>query len=198
MKIASVAEVKAQFSAYLKESEEGLVIVTRNGRPVAALLGVRDDEELERLIQLAPAEAAGWANLGLLLLRQRSYAQRRQRRVDREQPVPRGVGVRRPHAFGTLVAQEVHVCPVIALVQRSREVGERALVARRGHDAQVPVAVGETQRRPHVLAGSELVQEVRALARGDEGRAPRRPCRRASPRVPPSGTASSRCRNPTP
>ncbi|HEY4565140.1 MAG TPA: type II toxin-antitoxin system Phd/YefM family antitoxin [Thermoanaerobaculia bacterium] len=50
MKIASVAEVKAQFSAYLKESEQGLVIVTRNGRPVAALLAVRDDEELERLV----------------------------------------------------------------------------------------------------------------------------------------------------
>lgn len=50
MKIASVAEVKAQFSAYLKESEEGLVIVTRNGKPVAALLAVRDDEELERLV----------------------------------------------------------------------------------------------------------------------------------------------------
>lgn len=50
MKIASVAEVKAQFSAYLKESEQGLVIVTRNGRPVAALLSVQDDEELERLI----------------------------------------------------------------------------------------------------------------------------------------------------
>lgn len=50
MKIASVAEVKAQFSAYLKQSEQGAVIVTRNGRPVAALLAVRDDEELERLI----------------------------------------------------------------------------------------------------------------------------------------------------
>lgn len=50
MKIASVAEVKAQLSAYLKESEQGPVIVTRNGRPVAALLAVRDDEELERLI----------------------------------------------------------------------------------------------------------------------------------------------------
>jgi prevent-host-death family protein len=50
LKIASVAEVKAQFSAYLKESEQGLVIVTKNGRPVAALLGVRDDEELERLV----------------------------------------------------------------------------------------------------------------------------------------------------
>jgi prevent-host-death family protein len=50
LKIASVAEVKAQFSAYLKESEQGLVIVTRNGRPVAALLAVRDGEELERLV----------------------------------------------------------------------------------------------------------------------------------------------------
>jgi prevent-host-death family protein len=50
LKIASVAEVKAQLSAYLKESEQGPVIVTRNGKPVAALLAVRDDEELERLV----------------------------------------------------------------------------------------------------------------------------------------------------
>lgn len=50
MKIASVADVKAQFSAYVKESEQGPVIVTRNGRPVAALLAVKDDEDLERLI----------------------------------------------------------------------------------------------------------------------------------------------------
>ena len=50
MKIASVAEVKAQFSAYLKESEHGVVIVTRNGRPVAALLAVQDEEEIERLV----------------------------------------------------------------------------------------------------------------------------------------------------
>lgn len=50
MKIASVAQIKAQFSAYLKESEQGAVIVTRNGKAVAALLAVRDDEELERLV----------------------------------------------------------------------------------------------------------------------------------------------------
>jgi prevent-host-death family protein len=31
MKIASVADVKAHLSAYLKESQEGPVIVTRNG-----------------------------------------------------------------------------------------------------------------------------------------------------------------------
>jgi PHD/YefM family antitoxin component YafN of YafNO toxin-antitoxin module len=49
LKIASVAEVKAQFSAYLK-SEQGLVIFKRNGKAVAALLAVRDDEELERLV----------------------------------------------------------------------------------------------------------------------------------------------------
>jgi prevent-host-death family protein len=50
LKIASVAEIKARFSAYLKESEQGPVIVTRNGRPVAALLAVKDEEELERLV----------------------------------------------------------------------------------------------------------------------------------------------------
>ena len=50
MKIASVAEVRARFSAYLKESEQGVVIVTRNVRPVAALLAVQDEEEIERLV----------------------------------------------------------------------------------------------------------------------------------------------------
>src|SRR6266852_2133026 len=50
MKIASVADVKARLSAYLKESQEGPVIVTRNGKPVAVLLAVTDEDELERLV----------------------------------------------------------------------------------------------------------------------------------------------------
>ncbi len=50
MNIASVAEVKAKFSAYVKASEEGPVIVTRNGRPAAVLLAIEDGDELERLI----------------------------------------------------------------------------------------------------------------------------------------------------
>jgi|SRR5947209_2205887 len=50
MKIASVADVKARLSAYLRESEEGPVIVTRNGKPVAVLLAVTDEDELERLL----------------------------------------------------------------------------------------------------------------------------------------------------
>lgn len=50
MRIAPVAEVKARFSSYLRDSETGPVVVTRNGRPVAVLLSVEDDKELERLV----------------------------------------------------------------------------------------------------------------------------------------------------
>src|SRR5437016_12708526 len=50
MKIASVADVKARFSAYLGESQDGPVIVTRNGKAVAVLLAVTDEDELERLV----------------------------------------------------------------------------------------------------------------------------------------------------
>jgi len=50
MKIASVAEVKSQFSAFLKAAEGGPVVVTRNGRPVAVIVGVQDEDEIERLL----------------------------------------------------------------------------------------------------------------------------------------------------
>ena len=49
MKIAPIAEIKAQFSAFVKASEEGPVIVTKNGKPVAVLLGISDEDEIERL-----------------------------------------------------------------------------------------------------------------------------------------------------
>jgi len=45
-----VADVKAKLSAYLDASAKGPVVVTRNGKAVAVLVGVRDDDELERLI----------------------------------------------------------------------------------------------------------------------------------------------------
>jgi prevent-host-death family protein len=50
MRIASVADVKAKFSGYLKTSEQGPVIVTRNGKPVAILLSITDEDEIERLV----------------------------------------------------------------------------------------------------------------------------------------------------
>lgn len=50
MKIAPVADVKARLSAYLDETQQGPVIVTRNGKAVAVLLAIPDDDELERLV----------------------------------------------------------------------------------------------------------------------------------------------------
>jgi prevent-host-death family protein len=50
MKIASVAAIKSQFSAFLKASEGGPVVVTRNGRPVAVIISVQDEDEIERLL----------------------------------------------------------------------------------------------------------------------------------------------------
>jgi prevent-host-death family protein len=51
MKIAPLAEVKAQLSAYVQRSAaDGPVVITRNGRAVAVLLTPFDDDDLERLI----------------------------------------------------------------------------------------------------------------------------------------------------
>ena len=49
MKFASVAEVKAHFSAYVKAAEQGPVVITRNGKPVAVLIPAGDEDDLERL-----------------------------------------------------------------------------------------------------------------------------------------------------
>lgn len=50
MKVAPVADVKAHFSAYLVRCQDGPVVVTKNGRPVAVLISVLEDDELERLV----------------------------------------------------------------------------------------------------------------------------------------------------
>jgi prevent-host-death family protein len=50
MTTISVADMKAHFDAHLKASEQGPVIVTRNGKPVAVLLAAGDEDDLERLM----------------------------------------------------------------------------------------------------------------------------------------------------
>ncbi len=50
MKIAPVSDIKARFSAFLKATKKGPVVVTKNGRPVAVMLSVVSEEELERLL----------------------------------------------------------------------------------------------------------------------------------------------------
>jgi prevent-host-death family protein len=51
MRIAPLADVKAKFSAYLKEcGEEGPLVITRNGKAVAVILVPYDEDDLERLM----------------------------------------------------------------------------------------------------------------------------------------------------
>lgn len=52
MKIASIADLKANLRAYVHAAHDELVVITRNGKPAAVLLPVEDDTELE------------WPNLG--------------------------------------------------------------------------------------------------------------------------------------
>jgi prevent-host-death family protein len=50
MKVASVAEIKANLSAYVRASADSPVVVTRKGKPVAVLISPSDEDELERLV----------------------------------------------------------------------------------------------------------------------------------------------------
>jgi prevent-host-death family protein len=49
MKTATAEEMRSDFDAYLKASAKGPVVVTRNARPIAVLLSVKDPDEIERL-----------------------------------------------------------------------------------------------------------------------------------------------------
>ena len=50
MKIAPLAEVKDRFSAYIDESRESPVVVTRNGRPVAMIVAIEDEDDLDAML----------------------------------------------------------------------------------------------------------------------------------------------------
>ncbi len=50
MKIAPLAEVKDRFSAYIDESRDAPVIVTRNGRPVAMIIAITNEDDLDGLL----------------------------------------------------------------------------------------------------------------------------------------------------
>ena len=50
MRIASVADIKAKFSSYIEASKAGPIVVTKNGKPVAILLSVQDEDEIERML----------------------------------------------------------------------------------------------------------------------------------------------------
>jgi prevent-host-death family protein len=54
VKTASAAEIAAQFNAYLEASREQPVLITRNGKPVAVLLAVRNKAQAQELVDRRP------------------------------------------------------------------------------------------------------------------------------------------------
>ena len=111
MKTASISEIKANFAAYIKATESGAVVVTRRGRPVAVLLDVRDDDELERIIlshsrklraildaaheQIRAGKASATRNSGS------KWTPRRPNGPNRRRPSPRREGASRGNRDGS-------------------------------------------------------------------------------------------------
>jgi prevent-host-death family protein len=54
MKTASAAKIAAQFNDYLEASQDQPVLITRNGKPVAMLLGVRDIAQAKKFASARP------------------------------------------------------------------------------------------------------------------------------------------------
>jgi prevent-host-death family protein len=50
MTIASLAEVKAKFSAYIEAAKTSPVVVTKNGKPAAVLVSVSDQDDLDSIL----------------------------------------------------------------------------------------------------------------------------------------------------
>ena len=65
-RIMSIAEAKAHLSVCIREAEQGeSIVITRHGKPVAALVAVSHLEQLERLRRAGPqgglaSLAGGW------------------------------------------------------------------------------------------------------------------------------------------
>ncbi len=47
MKIAPLYEVKNKLSEFVKETESGPIVITKNGKPCAALVHLAEDEDME-------------------------------------------------------------------------------------------------------------------------------------------------------
>ena len=66
MSSVTVADAKARFAACVRAAEQGgILMITKHGRPVAALVPAEDAEELKRLRSAGPSSglaglAGGW------------------------------------------------------------------------------------------------------------------------------------------
>lgn len=56
MKLASVGEMEAHFGDFVTASETAPVVVTKDGCPIAVLVGIEDEDDLERLLMGCSAQ----------------------------------------------------------------------------------------------------------------------------------------------
>lgn len=82
----SIAEAKARFAECLRTAEQGRsVLITRHGKPVAALVSAADLDQFERLRAAGPeaglaAIAGGWKGSDTLVTRVLAATRARRRR----------------------------------------------------------------------------------------------------------------------
>jgi prevent-host-death family protein len=50
MRIAPLADVKANLSKFVEQCQDGPVVITKNGRPAAMLVCITDEDDLERML----------------------------------------------------------------------------------------------------------------------------------------------------
>jgi prevent-host-death family protein len=50
MRIAPLADVKANLSRFVEQCQDSPVVITKNGRPAAMLVCITDEEDLERML----------------------------------------------------------------------------------------------------------------------------------------------------
>lgn len=95
MKIAPLAEVKARLSAYIDAAKESAIVVTRNGKPVALLTSILEDDDLDTLLLMHDrkfvrllAQARERVRAGRYLTNEQFWRELRRRRTPREPRSP--------------------------------------------------------------------------------------------------------------
>ena len=84
----SIAEAKAHLSVCVREAEQGeSILITRHGKPVAALVAATDLEQLERLRKAGPQSglaslAGGWDGSEELIHQINQLSRTQARRIE--------------------------------------------------------------------------------------------------------------------
>jgi len=116
MTIASLAEVKARFSAYIEACKKLPIVVTKNGRAAAVLLSVADDDELESILLACSP-------------RFKKLLERSNREIDRGEGIPHEESWKRAGSDREDYLRDRHLNPKLDC-PRFRNVGAARLVPR--------------------------------------------------------------------